>query len=571
MTLELRCAPAWSWLVWWAAALALPACVADRPVPGSRAERLVVLIGNAPKSLDPRYTIDTKSMNISRLVFSNLVTVDNRSIEPRLDLAAAITPESAEKRSFLVRLKRGVRWHDGRALTADDVVYTFRSIVDPRLGSPYGNHYKSKIAAVERVADDLVRFRLVRPYATFVTDLVMGIVPKHVLQANGGRFPLGRYVGTGPYRYLFADGERKVVLRRNDDYFGRRARMRYLVFRVIPDENTRLLALLGGAADVLQNEINPLLLDVLRRQPGLRLEAAPSIAYTYLLFNLRHPLLARREVRQAIAYGIDRQWIIANKYRGYARLASGMLAPMHWAYERNVTRYPYRPEEAKRLLAAAGLVGSPRLRIRLLSSNNRVRRMVINDIAYQLRKIGIEVEPVSLEVGTFLHDVRHGNFEMAILQQPEPVEPDLYHWMFHSLNTPTREPGRGSEYARYDRRFFPPRFVEQQSPFLERALRNGVADWFTAFWGAPILRPKGNRTYYANPHLDQLLRAGRYELVRARRRAIYSEVQRILAADLPVVSLWHEDNVALVRRDIRSFWMVPTGRYTPFCDTERQR
>ncbi|MCA9521334.1 MAG: ABC transporter substrate-binding protein [Myxococcales bacterium] len=529
-----------------------------------------MLIGNAPKTLDPRYTLDTKSMNISRLVFSNLVTVDNQRVEPRLDLAQSIRPETPARASYLVRLRRGARWHDGRPVTADDVVYTYRSIVDPRLASPYGNHYKSKIASVERVADDLVRFRLVRPYATFITDLVMGIVPRHVLEPHGGRFPIGRYIGSGPYRYRFRDGERKVVLERNDDYFGRRAKMRYLVFRVIPDENTRLLALLGGTADVMQNEINPLLLDVLRRQPGLRLVSSPSIAYTYLLFNLRHPILARLEVRRAIAYGIDRRWIVRNKYKGHARLASGMLAPIHWAYNGKVERYPYHPELSRRLLDRAGLRGRPRFRVRLLSSNNRVRRMVINDIAYQLRKIGIEVEPVSLEVGTFLHDVRHGNFEMAVLQQPEPVEPDLYHWMFYSLNTPSREPGRGSSYAGYDRRFFASRFEEQSPPSRRRALLDGLGAWFTAFWGRPILRPKGNRTYYLSPRVDQLLTAGRYELNRERRRTIYAEVQRQLALDLPVVSLWHEDNVALVRREVRSFWMLPTGRYTPLCDTIRR-
>lgn len=563
------------WTVITAVLVVLGGCMASRPTPGSRNQRVEVLIGSAPKTLDPRYTIDTKSMNISRLVFSNLVTVDNQRLEPKLDLAHSIRVDPRDPMSQIVTLKTNVRFHDGHALTADDVVYTFRSVMDPRLRSPYANHYKKKIRAVERIDRWRVRFTLFRPYATFITDLVMGIVPRHLLEKHGGRFPPGVYLGSGPYRYLFEEPGRKWVLSRFQRYFGRPAAAPYLVFRVVTDENARLLALLGRTGDIVQNEVNPVLLSVLAARRDVRVVSAPSISYTYLLFNLRQSALADLRVRRAIAHAIDRPWIIKHKFRGYAKLASGMLAPLHWAYEGGVKRYPYQPELAERLLDEAGFTrrGPNRIRLtlRLKSSNNRLRRMVIKDIGYQLGKIGIAVEPVSLEVGTFLYDVRRGNFQIAVLQQPEPVEPDLYHWMFYSMNVPVRRPSGPSAFGRPDRRFFNPALERIHGRWRTTVLRQGLKAWFTAAWGQAVLRPQGNRTFYWNPRVDQLLDSGRYTLDREERRRIYAKVQQILADDLPFVSLWHEDNVAVISRSVTHFTMIPNARYTPLVRVRKGR
>jgi peptide/nickel transport system substrate-binding protein len=278
---------------------------------------------------------------------------------------------------------------------------------------------------------------------------------------------------------------------------------------------------MGGSGDLVQNGVNPLLLPVLERHPRLRVQTAPSIAYNYLGFNLEDPVLAQLGVRRAIAHALDREAIVATRFAGTARLATGMLAPGHWAFEGDLPRYGHDPALARRLLDEAGFADpdgegpEPRLRLTLKTTSNRFRRSIARVLAHQLGQVGIAVEVRAYEWGTFFADVRSGNFQLFTLQWPAVVEPDLYHWIFHSSMIPSPDNGgRGA-----------------------------------------------NRGRYRNPALDALIEAGRRTPERDARRAIYSQVQRILAQDLPYVSLWHEDNVAVLDRSLQGYHILPNARF----------
>ena len=547
-------------------------CYREPPTPGDDATRLVVLLDSAPRTLDPRFTIDATSMRASRMVFEALVTVDNPTLEPTPQLAESITVDPTNPRLWHVRVRRGVRFHDGVELTGRDVVETFRSVADPALGSPYRADFARKIKDVRPdPAGDAwdVLFEVHRPYATFVTDLVLGIVPAHAL-GPGGVFPEGTYIGTGPFRYVRRDGERTLVLRRNPDWHGGTPGFEWLVFRTIEDENTRLLSLLGGSGDLVQNGISPVLIDVLSKRDGLRVETAESISFTYIGLNLRVPALADVRVRRALALGIDRASIVEHRYAGKALLATGMLAPFHWAYEGDVPRWPYDPARAEGLLDDAGFPRDPatgvRLTLELKLSNNRFRRSVAELVTRQLRAIGVDVRLRSYEFGTFFADIRKGNFDAFLLNLPEPVEPDMLRWMLHSMATPTKEPsGDRTPYEAADRRFVNPGAEGLVDDAVCGAwAREVIARGEAAKRGeAEVDMGSANRTWFFDPRFDCMVELGLRTVERAERRRYYAEAQRIAASELPVIPLWHEHNVAVMRDKVHGYRPIPNGRLAP--------
>jgi peptide/nickel transport system substrate-binding protein len=292
------------------------------------------------------------------------------------------------------------------------------------------------------------------------------------------------------------------------------------VFKTIRDDNSRLLALVGGSGDLTQNTISQLLIDAVAEQPRLKVESAPSSVYSYLLVNNDDPILRDARVRRALAYAIDRKTIIHTKLHDRAIAATGMLPTFHWAYEKNVDDYPFDPARAKRLLDEAGYPDpdgdGPGVRFNIVysTSSNKLRVAIANVIAEMLREVGIGVDLRVNEFATLFADLKKGNFQVALMQIPEISEPDLYINFFASERIPTRD----------------------------------------------NLDAGGNRERYRNPELDRLIFEGRRTLDRPGRKRVYSQIQKILARDVPVVSLWHEDNIAALRKNVGGFVMLPTAQ-----------
>jgi peptide/nickel transport system substrate-binding protein len=319
--------------------------------------------------------------------------------------------------------------------------------------------------------------------------------------------------------FVGQNGDQEVAVRANPDYYNGRPALDGVVFRLIRDDNARVLATLGGSADLVQNALPPLLLDHVAEYPHLEVRSAPSFKLTYIVFNMRHPALQDVRVRQAVALAIDREAIIAQKFSQRARLATGLLAPEHWAYDGEVTVYPYDPERARALLDAAGYPegpnGEPRFSLVFKVTTNRFRRSLVQLMAYQLGQVGIAVEVQAYEWGTFMGDLRSGNFDLATLQWPSVVEPDLFYGVFHSSQIPPANNHQGA-----------------------------------------------NRGGYSNPAMDALLEEARGEIDPARRGELYGRVQRLAADELPYVSLWHEDNFVVTRVGLVGYEMVPNARFT---------
>jgi peptide/nickel transport system substrate-binding protein len=506
-------------------ALAAAACQPrDRRTPD---DTLVMLVEARLTSLDPRYFENNHDIKLSRLVAPGLTSVDQPSLEPRLLLAETIVRR--DERTVDVVLKPGFRFSDGTPLTADDVAFTYMSALDPAMRSPVLRGFTERFEKVEALDERTARFHLVEPSATFESDIDFGIVSARAARPGGGRFPPGRVIGAGPYMIeSFRPDEVRLVV--NPRWPLEPPSIPRIRARAVPDANARALMMVGGSADFTQNSIRLDLVDDLAHHRRLHLESGPSALLTYLMMNNRDPILKDVRVRRAIAYAIDRERVVRSKLGGRAVLATGLLPPGHWAYSGEVARYPYDPDRARALLDQAGYPDpdgpGPRPRMKLVykTSSDQLRRALARVLAAELGEVGIEVEVQSFELQTFFTDIKKGRYQLASMQTAPISEPDMFFTLFHSSRIPS-----------------------------------------------PADPNAHNRWRYLNPRVDQLTELGRRTLDKEERRRIYAEVQTILADDLPVIPLWHEDNLTLMNVDVSGYQLYPNASFWGLLTTHKQR
>jgi peptide/nickel transport system substrate-binding protein len=487
--LQWRCAA----LLGFAAACALmPACKGEREG-RRRDDALVVLLPRDVLEVDPRFTVDAYGLKLSRLLFASLVRIDPYTLEVVPDLAREVA--LVDDRTYRVELRPGLRFSDGSALDAEDVAATFRSIVDPRLGSRYSQTYK-RIERIDVQSPLRLLFHLNGPHATFMTDLEMPVLRAEDAQRHLGALSGPKVVGAGPYVMTDRVAGR-IELSANRHWHEGTPRHRSLRLLVIHDDNTRALRMLAGAGDLALNSVPPLLLPLFERDPRFQVRDAPGVGTTYLGLNTEAPALRDVRVRRAIAHAIDREALIRAKLGGRARLATSWIAPGHWAYSARVPRYAYDPDAARALLAQAGHAGPKPLALTLRCGSDRFRLSIARAIAAMLADVGIDVDVRPSEVATLIADLNRGRFELTMLEVPEVIEPHVLSWFFGSDHVQ----GKGHEGA--------------------------------------------NRWRLRSAALDAALERGRANTDGATRRAAYEDAQRILAEELPVISLWHEDTVVI--------------------------
>jgi peptide/nickel transport system substrate-binding protein len=511
------------------AALAAGACRG----PGTARDE-IVLLNEAPLArIDPRYAQTSWETRVSQLVAPGLMGLADRGLGPTPGLAESLVRE--DDVTYVARLRADVRFSDGTAVTADDVKYTFDSFRDPLLGSTFRKTWDESLAAVEIVDARTVRFRLRRPRAPFPTDVESaGIVARHFVEpldeavraaARAGERPppldlTHEIVGAGPYRVRQRSAD-VVELERNP-YAAVQPATARLSVRTIRDDNARVLALVGGSADVILNVVTPQVLETLERDARLEVLTAPSATLTYLGFNLEDPILRDRRVRQAIALALDRDRLVAAKFpgRAKARVAASPLDQGNEFFDSHVRRWTYDREAAKRLLDQAGLRDPdgdgplPRMTLSWKTSSVRYRVGLAQAMARQLGEVGIAVEVRPFEFALFLDDVKKGNFQLCSLQMTDIVEPDMMRALFHGTRVPSAANG----------------------------------------WNG------ANRFRYRDDEVDRWLDEGAAAGEREQRRALYAQVQEKLAEDLPMLPLWHEDNVLVFRRGLRNLQVLKTGR-----------
>jgi peptide/nickel transport system substrate-binding protein len=476
--------------------------------PDTRADERIVIVPREIEELDPRYVGDAYGLKLSRLLYASLVTIDPHTLLPRPDLAERVSMEDALH--YRVQLKPGLRFADGSALDAEDVVATFRAIRDEKVASRYRSSY-ARIAEVKAENPLSVLFTLREPHATLLTDLELPVLRAEdaFVARSRARLPVfsGRYL-------LRARTQGGLTLLPNRLHYAPPKHPYALRFVVVRDDNVRALRMLAGAGDLAQNVLPPLLLPLFSGRSGLRVQSTPGAGTTYLGINLSHPVLHDVHVRRALAHAIDRASIVRYKLAGHATLASSWLPEAHWASALDTPRYEYDPEKARALLRARLPPGASSLRFTLRTSSDRNVVSLARAIASMLGEIGVELSVRPSENATLLADLARGRFELTLMQVPEVFEPNVLNWFFASDRIP--EPG---------------------------------------------VREGGNRFRMRDVELDRALEEGRREHDLARRKSAYRTVQHILARELPVIPLWHEDVVSVVSARLGGYEVPRDARF----------
>ena len=476
----------------------------DRP-PGY----LVAGIESNPLQLDPRHSTDANSVRIGNLIYSSLLRADEHS---RLRPELAASWRRLDERNYEFTLRQGVRFHNGQPFTGSDVKYTFESILDPANRSPKRGLLK-QLAAIEQTGAHHLRFQLNAPHAPFVEHFTLGIVPAGS-PANGKPPP-----GSGPFMLEAVDSGEKVTLKANANYWDGKPPLAGVVFKIVPDAMVRALEFKKHEIDFIQNDLEPDMLPWLKKNTGADIGVHQGTTFQYIGINLTHPILKQLRVRQALALAIDRDAIIRHLLKGTGDAASGLLAPINWAYDDSVRQWPHDPQKAKRLLDEAGYADPdgdgprPRFRLSFKTTNIDLRRRIAEALKEQLEKIGIELEIRSYEWGTFYSDVKKGNFHLYSLAWVGVMDPDIQYQIFHSASVP----------------------------------------------------PNGdNRGRYSNPEVDRLLEQGRISADESERKRIYGQAQKLLAEDLPYVPLWWWKNVVVKQPSVTGFVPYPDGDLISF-------
>jgi len=365
---------------------------------------LRIVYAEEPKNLHTQIDSGTEGVYVEKQIFDSLLNIDPvGKIVPGL---ATAMPEQPSGLVYVFHLRQGVKFHNGKPFTADDVVWTFDRLLGkfPDLQSTQAARMRTMVANVEKAGPYTVRFTMKQPSPDFLVmmagDKYMGIMQKDAELSNPKEYGQSVVVGTGPFKLKEWSKGNHMTLARNDAYWGPPALVDQIVYRSTPEESTRMAGLRAGEIDIL---FAPGLKDLpqLQRDPGYKVLTSDGGNMKTLVFNTTRAPFQDVRTRQAIAYGINRKEITEAIYYGYASVGQDLLPPWNPAHDPSRAYYPYDPNKAKNLLAAAGFGPGKPLGFELLTTDDTEFVDLSTLIQAQLQRIGVQTKVIALDKSAF--------------------------------------------------------------------------------------------------------------------------------------------------------------------------
>ena len=500
--------------------LVVAACTSSQPAgPGAQAAGTPVSGGTVtiPIVADPTLNpwspnAFVESLFVNRVLFDGL-TKPGKDLAPAPDLAASWTT-SSDGLSWTFKLREGVKWSDGQPFTSADVAFTFNDIVlKPDLGAQNRGNF-SAVKSVTAVDATTVRFDLSRKFSALTSYLAYnsGIVPKHVLSADPlktNTFNKGVPVSTGPFKVEKYTSGQSVSLVRNENYFGAKPYLDKVVFTVVPDANTQIAQALAGDVSIMILDDKAAVARV-KSANNLAVVSRPLVQYYWLALNQTDPRFTDVRVRQAFVQAIDRQAIIKSVELGYGSIANSAITPALKAYfdPSLSSRYPYDPQKAKDLLAAAGWTpgaggvlmkeGKP-FQFTMDVGQKGVLEPVNALIQQDLKKIGVVADLNTMEWNSYIQKVVvRRDYTASVNWWTYPSDPDVFPYYASSAA------GKGF-----------------------------------------------NIPGYQDAKLDDLLIQGQGTSDLEARKAVYKQLQTYMADTLPYLFLWYPDEVDVLSSSLQ--------------------
>ncbi len=464
--------------------------------------------------LNPIMTGDVSGVVMTKLLFNGLTRPDRETLEPRPDLAVSWEATDVGA-TWTFKLREGVSWHDGAPFTAEDVKFTFESILDPKVNTVMRGHFKS-LKGVDALDKTTVRFALDQPFAAFpafmghLGTVCVGIIPKHALSGqdlNTTPFNKTAPIGTGPFKFKELKAADHVTLVAYDDYHFGRPLLDTFNWKIIPDSNNAVAQLRTG--ELTAGLVSPAQAQALQSVSELKIERAPRVGFSYVGLNKSRPLFKDVRVRKAMMHALDRESILKKIYLDMYQLASGPVPPaISWAHDPDVTKYTFDLPKAQALMAEAGwspgadgvlVKDGTRFSFKMTGSRNPVTEQTLAAYQQAWKALGMETTIELLEFGVFIAQRRDSHdYDMMQHGWSLPPDPDQFNY-WHS----------------------------------------------SAITGGGL-----NAGEYVNPEVDRLLEEGRKSLDPATRKTAYSKLQKVMADDLPELWLWYSAEVRAVSKKL---------------------
>ena len=478
-------------------------------------DAIVIGLLAEPVTMDPPQITDLNSTRVIKRMFEGLTAQElgTYRIVPGLAQKWDISKDGL---TYTFHLRPGVKFHDGTPLTAEAVKFCFDRQMNDQgpfyaTGTyPYVKGFLGNVAGVEVVNPSTVQIRLKAPLTPFLQYLAhhsLYIYSPEALK-KWGKDVVKHPVGTGPFKLEAWEPGVKVVLARNDDYWGGTPKIRQAIYVPIIEAQARLSAIKTGEID-LTMDVPPDSLADLRKDPNIVVAETNSSAVWYVTLNTRHPILKDKRVRQALNHAVNKEAIIRDILKGTAIVANSPLSPAYGPYaEPGVTRYPYDLSKAKALLKDAGHPNGFELTFLVPESGSGMQSPVemATVIQANLAQVGVRAKIQTMEWGAYLKKYLDGPDMAEMSWNPSIGDPD--HMMYMLLSS--------------DR--FPPAF---------------------------------NSGFYQNPRVDELLRKGRTTIDDKERIPLYREAQKLVTDDAPWIFVDHGKQVIVHRKRVQGFKLHP--------------
>jgi peptide/nickel transport system substrate-binding protein len=437
---------------------------------------ITVAQGIDAEFLDVQMTNNVVTLIINTSIYDTLLTRDKQL---QLVPALATSYRLVSEKVWEVKLRQGVKFHNGEPFDANAVKFSFERIYRADFKSPQKGWF-STIERVEIVDPYTVRFhtKVPDPAMPARMTLMYQLAPKYVAQVGDVQANL-KPVGTGPFKFVEWTKNDRIVVEANDAHWSGKPAVRRATWRPIPELGARIAALQTGQADMIVN-VPPDQLQTLTATKGVRVEKIPSCRIIYFgIAQIKGGPLADRRVRQAINHAVDVQGILDSVLQGNGKRINSAMPPNVWGYDPSIPFYDYSPKKAKELLAAAGQTN---LQLTIQAPNGRwaMDKDIAQAVAGQLTENGIKTNVKIIgEWGSYVRSVLDHKTEDLFMNGwcLPSLEPD--HWVTPNLHS-----------------------------------------------GEPV-------SQYSNPEVDKLMEQARAEMNTEKRKQLYSQLLRLIHDDAP--------------------------------------
>ncbi len=473
------------------------------------ASTLNLSMSSSPSRLNPILANDTASSQISDWLFNGLFKYDKDG-KPTEDLALSYKFETNTK--LIIKLKKNVKWHDGVEFTAQDVVFTYNTILDPKVFNSIKSNYK-EVQSVKALDDYTIEIIYKKAYFKALEIWMVGILPKHLLKDEKNLMTSTfnkNPIGTGPYVLDSFKIGQDIKLLANDNYFEGRPKINELLYKFIPDTNTSFLFLKQKKLDL--SGLTPLQID---RQideefkQSFRIIEKPSFSYTYVGLNLKNEKFKDIRIRKALSLAINRQELVDILFFGHGKICNGPFLPGSFAYNEKVKTTQQNIPEAKKLLKQLGFDKNNPFTFEIVTNTgNDTRINAAQILQYQLAKAGIKMKIRVMEWQAYLNTIVHPrNYEAILLGWSLSLMPDAYP-LWHSKS-----------------------------------------DKIGSF----------NLVGYSNPEVDELIEKASLTINREKLSKTYKKIFKKITDDIPYLFLYIPNSISVVNNKIKNVQPAFTG------------